>query len=144
MGTQNSQKQDSVSPLDSLSEAQKKNYGHCIVIVEDQEDLRLILKERLKAKGYEVYAFESAEAALNRMPSFPNLIITDNDLGRKCMDGLTLTEELRKTRAGLGVFMFSANPTDDIEERFLKAGGHRFFHKLETKLLLSAVEEWFA
>ncbi len=110
-----------------------------LVLVEDNEMLRDVMKERFIQKGFDVMAFETAEAALNRMPLQTNLVITDNNLGLG-MKGTVLTEEIKKTRSGVAVFMFSS---DDVEGEFYKAGGNKFFNKEDTRGLTKAVCDWF-
>ncbi len=70
-----------------------------ILLAEDEEDLRILLSEKLEAAGYEVHAAADGEQALQMAREIkPDLIISDVVMPK--MDGNQLYKELRKQDFG--------------------------------------------
>lgn len=113
-----------------------------IALVEDNAELRELLKEHLTALGLEVDAFETCEAMLKRDCAFYDLVVTDNDLGRGLMTGISLTMELLDRAPYKTIFMYSG--TLDAEAKFLHLGGRRFFTKTQVTDLVTAVKFYFS
>lgn len=66
-----------------------------IYVVEDDESIRELLKVALEGFGYQIHAYETAEAALNDMKNVrPDLAIFDIMLPG--MDGLTAIRQIRQ------------------------------------------------
>ena len=73
-----------------------------ILIVDDEETLRLGLREYLELEGYEVDAAASAEEALTLDLSRYNLILLDIMMGK--MSGIELAEKLKNEPATPPIF----------------------------------------
>ena len=83
-----------------------------ILLVDDEPDLRQMVRRYLQAEGFDVADVASGEAALLHLgASTPDLIILD--IGMPGMDGFTVLQELRKT-SEIPVIMLTAR-TEEID-----------------------------
>jgi len=101
-----------------------------ILIIEDNENNRVLLSRRLKAQGYEVFTAEDAEKGLPMVRSVrPDLVLMD--LGLPGMDGWTATRQLRADPAcqGLPIIALTAHAMQSDRERAVETGCDGF----ETK-----------
>jgi len=84
-----------------------------ILIIEDDSDILLILKEQLELDGFEVYGAETAEKGLKLLEEkAPDLVILDLNLPD--MDGLKVCQKIRE-RNDLPVLMLTAR--DSISDK---------------------------
>lgn len=78
-----------------------------IVIIEDENIVQQSIEENLVRSGYDVFAYSSAEDALNSETiSLSDAVIMD--IGLPGMSGLQATEFIKKNYAGLPVIMLTA------------------------------------
>ena len=78
-----------------------------ILVIEDEESIRHILKLRLSKKGHVVFTYPSSEGAQSYAEKLkPDLTISDHDLGEGD-NGLTIVSNLKKQ--GFKVIMMSGN-----------------------------------
>ena len=115
-----------------------------VLIVDDEENLRLVLRTLLRRHGYEVEASGSAEDALARMEVFaPDFVLTDVRMGG--MSGLELTAELKRRGSQAVVIVMSAYGSVDLAIEALKAGAYDYvskpFKEDEVLLALRKAEE---
>ena len=69
--------------------------GQTIMVVEDYDDTRLLLRQALEAKGYRVLeAINGQEAVDLSMREHPDLILMDLDL--PILDGIAATQQIRQ------------------------------------------------
>ncbi len=88
-----------------------------ILIVDDEETLRLGLREYLELEGYEGDAAASAEEALTLDLSRYNLILLDIMMGK--MSGIELAEKLKNEPATADIpiiFLTAKGEADDMVE----------------------------
>lgn len=99
-----------------------------ILLAEDDENLGLLLKEYLIAKGYETELYPDGEAAYNGfMKEQFDLCIFDIMMPKK--DGFTLAKDVRMVNSGIPiVFLTAKNLKDDILEGF-KIGADDYLTK---------------
>ncbi len=84
-----------------------------ILIIEDDSDILLILKEQLELDGFEVYGAETAEKGLKLLEEKdPDLVILDLNLPD--MDGLKVCRRIRE-KSDLPVLMLTAR--DSISDK---------------------------
>lgn len=70
-------------------------YGQTIMVVEDYDDTRLLLRQALEVKGYRVLeAINGQEAVELSMLEHPDLILMDLDL--PILDGIAATQRIRQ------------------------------------------------
>jgi two-component system, cell cycle response regulator DivK len=77
-------------------------YGQTIMVVEDYDDTRLLLRQALEAKGYRVLeAINGQEAVELSRREHPDLILMDLDL--PILDGIAATQHIRQQEEMIGV-----------------------------------------
>jgi two-component system cell cycle sensor histidine kinase/response regulator CckA len=116
--------------------------GH-ILLVEDEDAVRMFSARALRNKGYEVHEANSGEAALNVMATTEkpiDLLITDVIMPQ--MDGPTLVEVVRRTQPDLKVIFISGYTEDRVRSQFAANEEIHFLAKPFTlKQLASKVKE---
>src|SRR5258708_6212094 len=115
-----------------------------ILVVDDEENIRLVLRTLLKKHGYEVEVADSGEAALGALESFdPDVILTDVRMPR--MGGLDLLATLRAKQHPATVIVMSAYGNVDLAIEAMKAGAYDYVSKPfkpdEIVLVLRKAEE---
>lgn len=82
--------------------------GAHVLVVDDDDDILRLLTMRLKARGFRVSAVGSAEQALVQIAvDTPRVVVSDIRLPGQ--DGLSLFEEIRRTRPTLPVILLTAH-----------------------------------
>src|SRR5262249_41700229 len=101
-----------------------------IMIVDDDPDLRMALKLRLRANSYDtVSACDGYSAIALAQKERPNLIILD--LGLPAGDGYVVLKRLQDsdTLSSIPVIVLTARDPQANEDRSLQAGATAFFQK---------------
>jgi CheY-like chemotaxis protein len=107
---------------------------HRILIVDDHEDTREILRVLLEHHGYEVIQAESGEAAIRQLGELnPDLVILDISLPG--MDGCETLERMRHAGHQHPVFLFSEQ-YDLFQDRIKQCRPDAFFPKSKGPLEL--------
>lgn len=106
--------------------------AHKILIIEDENILREILKDSLKKEGYKVYTASDGEEGLEKMNSVkPNLVILDVIMpkmdGFEVMRRMSKDENLSKVRV---IVVSNSGQPVEIEEA-MKLGAKDFIIKTE-------------
>jgi CheY-like chemotaxis protein len=92
--------------------------GHTVLIVDDEESIREIIEEGLSARGMEVHAVESSEAALSYLATNAREVILC-DFNLPGLNGHQLFERLRaRLSAAPPVFVFM---TGDLVDEAVSA-----------------------
>jgi len=114
--------------------------GETILLVEDADPLRAMIREILESAGYAVLECSNAEEAASRMAggTRPDLLLTDVVMPR--LSGPDLARELRAVRPGLKVLFMSGYTDEAIARRGVLDTGARFMEKpFTTEVLLQNV-----
>ncbi|HKQ71002.1 MAG TPA: sigma-54 dependent transcriptional regulator [Polyangiaceae bacterium] len=99
-----------------------------VLVVDDEENLRLVLRTVLKRQGYEVETAESGEEALGLVDSFgPDVILTDVRMPK--MGGLDLLATLQAKGNEATVIVMSAYGNVDLALEAIKAGAYDYVQK---------------
>ncbi|MBI4816521.1 MAG: response regulator transcription factor [Deltaproteobacteria bacterium] len=99
-----------------------------MLVVEDEESLRIGLADVLSDEGYEVSVADSGRAARDRLASEdPDLVVLDVMLPD--VDGYTLCRELRSAGRKARVFMLTARTLEDDIVRGFEAGADDYLEK---------------
>ena len=111
-----------------------------MAIVDDDDALRNSLDNLLRAVGFRVQGFASAEAFLQAQhaPETACLIL---DVRLPGMNGLELQRQLVAAHWGIPIIFVTAYADDDAHERALAAGAVAFLYKpCREEDLLQAIE----
>jgi len=120
-----------------VSDAKKK-----ILIVEDEDNLRELVQDRLVGEGFDVVAAADGFQALAKARTFlPNLIILDLMIPK--MDGYSICRLLKSGgMAGTPIIMFSARSSPDDVRRGLDMGASAYISKpFDAPVLLAKIRE---
>ncbi len=99
-----------------------------VLVVDDEENLRLVLRTLLKRQGYEVETAESGEQALGLVDTFgPDVILTDVRMPK--MGGLDLLATLQAKGNEATVIVMSAYGNVDLALDAIKAGAYDYVQK---------------
>lgn len=115
-----------------------------ILVVDDEENLRLVLRTLLTRQGYQVETAASGEEALSLVESFgPDFVLTDVRMPK--MGGLDLLSTLRAKGNEATVIVMSAYGNTDLAIEAMKAGAYDYiqkpFRQDEVVLTLLKAEE---
>ena len=115
-----------------------------VLVVDDEENLRLVVRTFLKRDGYEVEVAASGEEALALVESFgPDVILTDVKMPK--MGGLELLATLKAKGIDSTVIVMSAYGNVDLALEAMKAGAYDYIQKPfkaeEVLLTLRKAEE---
>ncbi|MEO8904738.1 MAG: sigma-54 dependent transcriptional regulator [Polyangiaceae bacterium] len=115
-----------------------------VLVVDDEENLRLVLRTLLRRHGYEVETAESGEVALGMVDSFgPDVVLTDVRMPK--MGGLDLLTTLKAKGNEATVIVMSAYGNMDLALEAMKAGAYDYVQKPfkpdEVVLALRKAEE---
>lgn len=109
---------------------ERKTDWPCVLLVEDYEDNRLMMKHLLELSGYRVLEATDGEQAVKlARQEIPDLILMDLSLPR--VDGLSATRKIRKVPylREVPIIAVSAHDTADFHAEALAAGCNEFVTK---------------
>lgn len=99
-----------------------------VLIVDDQEGIRLLLQEVFKQEGYQTYlAADGYEALTMAKTHCPDCVLLDMKIPG--MDGITILQELKMMYPQLPVVMMTAYGEVDAQETTEKLGAVKYFSK---------------
>ncbi|MEZ4374802.1 MAG: sigma-54 dependent transcriptional regulator [Polyangiaceae bacterium] len=115
-----------------------------VLVVDDEENLRLVLRTLLKRNGYEVETAGDGEEALALVDSFgPDVVITDVRMPK--LDGLDLLSTLKAKGHEATVIVMSAYGNMDLALEAMQQGAYDYIQKPfkpeEVVLTLKKAEE---
>jgi two-component system response regulator AtoC len=115
-----------------------------VLVVDDEENLRLVLKTLLRRHGYEVESAATGEEALGLVDAFgPDVVLTDVRMPK--MGGLDLLAALKAKGNDATVIVMSAYGNMDLAIDAMKAGAYDYVQKPfkhdEVVLALRKAEE---
>ncbi len=99
-----------------------------IIIVEDNETMRLAMGETLRREGYEIFEFAKAKEALDYFKQNPVPLII-SDLRMDEMDGIELLREIKKENGATEFIIVSAYGTVDSAVEAMHLGAADFMTK---------------
>lgn len=103
--------------------------GRRILIVDDDDGIRRVLRRILEQRGYQVLDANGAESALERVVSDPDLALVISDIHMPGVDGIWLLGELRRRYPDVGVLMLTGDADLDTAVQCLKIGALDYLSK---------------
>ncbi len=113
--------------------------GHKVLLVDDEDSLRKVLKDLLEREGYEVSEARDGVQALDQVDRVgPDIVVLDLNLPG--LDGYGVLSHLRSrpATAGLPVIVLTAKGDEDNEVRVFALGADDFLQKPFRARALSA------
>jgi DNA-binding NtrC family response regulator len=101
---------------------------HRILVVDDQESMRTLLKDMLEVIGYEVTLAEGGEEALSLVKS-SSFDLVLSDLNMPGMDGSALLRAIKSSLPQLPVVIITGYGTFHTEKRVMKEGADGYISK---------------
>ena len=111
-----------------------------ILLVDDDDDLRSVFREKLEYSGHEVDEADSAEVALARVSAFdPALVVTDVRMDG--MTGLELLSRIRESMEDVDVIVMTGHDTMTSAVEAMKSGAFDYLVKpVGLKELVAVVD----
>ena len=99
-----------------------------ILVVDDDENIRLVLHQSLEKEGYHVSTAKNAEEALNTLQrSFFHVVITDIMMGE--MSGVQLLLQIKEMNSLMQIFVMTSHSTLPHVIQCMQGGAYDFFEK---------------
>lgn len=114
-----------------------------ILVVEDEETIRLVLYEAFREEGYEVICAEDAEEALRLLTPDIKVMFLDLKLPGD-MDGIDLCKRIRENNKSACIYALTGHSTLYELSDCREAGFDDYFTKpAKLEMLLMAAKEGF-
>lgn len=116
-----------VAPLDSLAAPIRESVRPTILVVDDFDDTRWLLRTWLERRGFRVVEAENGREAISQAQSAaPDLIIMDLEMPE--LDGLEATRQIREVErlATVPIVAVSAYGAEQFREPALAAGCNEY------------------
>ncbi len=98
-----------------------------ILVVDDEKDIRISLKEILEEEGYEVLIAETGAHANEQFLQGVDLVLLDIKLGND--NGIDILKSLKSQNPHIPVIMISGHGTVALAAEAFKLGAHEFMEK---------------
>ena len=112
-----------------------------ILVVDDDENIRMVLHQSLEKEGYHVSTAKNAEEALNTLQrSFFHVVITDIMMGE--MSGVELLQQIKEMNSLMQIFVMTSHSTLPHVIQCMQGGAYDFFEKpLKIEDILISLSE---
>lgn len=108
--------------------ARMNAFGASVLVVDDDPDIREVLKDRLESLGYAVSTVPSGEEALKFLEKQnPQMVLLDIEMPG--MNGLEVLREIRKREIDVVVLMITAYGTVERAVEAMREGAYDFIPK---------------
>lgn len=97
-----------------------------ILVADDEQDIRRLLKECLEMEGYLVYTAENGSQAIEKLSCEPDLILLDVNMPD--LDGFTVCEKIRDY-INCPILFLTARTEEQDRVSGLKSGGDDYMVK---------------
>jgi signal transduction histidine kinase len=114
-----------------------------VLVVDDDPDIRQLLLDRLRAKGYRVQSAVDGVRALEavRAETFEGMIL---DIGIPSMDGMDVLRQIRKWDQQIPIVMVTASGSKELAVRAISMGAQAYLLKpFDVDELQRIVDYWF-
>ena len=116
---------------------------HCILVIEDQEDLAELYEATLRKAGYKVRtAFTGEEGLAEFQANGADAVLLDMTLPE--MHGTEVLKEIRHLNAGVPVIVISAETSEQLREQCERLGVQDYLAKpVNYEAMLAAIKMAF-
>ena len=109
-----------------------------VLVIDDEEHLRLAVRQTLELAGFEVECFSSAEKVISLVSrDFEGVVVTD--IRMPDMDGMTLMQKLLDIDVELPVVLITGHGDVQLAVEAMRAGSYDFIEKPFASAHLSGV-----
>lgn len=119
-----------------------------ILVVDDEDDVREVLRLHLEGAGYNILEAENGEVAISVLRSEDNMInvgLILCDIRMPKVNGVECIDFLRKEAPGIPVVVVTGYPDTEMATSFMKKGVKDYLVKpVEKEKLLSVVSRLVA
>ncbi len=98
-----------------------------VLVVDDEKEIRVSLKEILEEEGYEALCAETSKQARELFDTDVDLVLLDIKLGSD--NGIDLLKKFKQQRPTVPVIMISGHGTVALTAQAFKLGAHEFMEK---------------
>ncbi|MES9962084.1 MAG: sigma-54 dependent transcriptional regulator [Candidatus Sedimenticola sp. 20ELBAFRAG] len=99
-----------------------------IILIDDEEEVRLSVSQTLELEGFEVEAFANAQQALDVLsPNWPGIVISDLKMPR--VDGQELLKQIMALDSDLPVVILTAHGDIPVAVQAIRDGAYDFIEK---------------
>jgi len=106
-----------------------------VLVVEDEEDQRLVVESIIQGAGYQVTSVEDAEQALERLES-DRIDLVFSDWQLPGMDGLTLMKKARERQENIAFILATGHGTIEHAVNAMRTGADDYLSKPYNKQTL--------
>jgi len=119
----------------------RKKRHNCILIVDDEYDIRISLKDYLELESFTVYTAENGKKALDIFNDNEiDLVISDIVMPE--LDGIALIKKIKKIDSDIPVIIMTAFSTVEYSVEAMKAGAFDFISKpFDYKRVLFVIDK---
>lgn len=112
-----------------------------ILVVEDDEEMRALLRDFLEEEGFEVETAENGAGVVPKLiKKFCDLVITD--VRMPGLTGLEILPTLKKVQPGIAVVVITAFGSKEVRQRTLARGADAYLEKpLQLEKLKTLVNQ---
>ncbi|EDZ63187.1 response regulator receiver modulated diguanylate cyclase [Sulfurimonas gotlandica GD1] len=113
----------------------EKNQKHKVLVVDDSMVFRKMMKEMLENLFYNVITVAHGEEAVGMLTAHSDISLVITDYNMPVMNGLELTNEIRKDykKSELCIIAISSNNDEEVNALFLKHGANDYIKKPFSK-----------
>ena len=115
--------------------------GLSVLVVDDDEDIRVLLSKALNRIGHHVSQAKSAEQALEMLQrSYFHVVITDIQMAS--MTGVELMREIKAINETIQIYIITAHSNLEKVIQCMKGGAYDFFEKpLKVDDIITSINE---
>ena len=104
--------------------------AHDILIIDDEEDIRVLVSGILEDEGFQPREAADSDSALASVETRrPSLVLLDIWLQGSNLDGLGILQEIKKDHPSVPVLMMSGHGTVETAVKAIKLGAYDFIEK---------------
>ena len=127
-----------MSSAEELPIPQGASAGEVVLVVEDEEAVRIMLHRLLESEGYQVLEAADGQRALAAIDGASRVDLVITDVAMPALNGRQLADRLKVLRPRLPVLFMSGYTDDEMVRRGLIEPHHPFLSKPFTPEVLAA------